>query len=38
MEGCGTDVYTTVRRAGWEIEVVQTLQSPFRLFSLVLME
>jgi predicted metal-binding protein len=38
MEGCGIDVYTTVRQAGWEIEVVKTLQSPFRLFSLVLME
>ena len=38
MEGCGIDVYTTVRQAVWEIEVVKTLQSPFRLFSLVLME
>ena len=38
MEGCGIDVYTTVCQAGWEIEVVQTLKSPFRLFSLVLME
>jgi predicted metal-binding protein len=38
MEACGIDVYTTVRQAGWEIEVVQTIESPFRLFGLVLME
>ncbi len=38
MEACGIDVYTTVRQAGWEIEVVQTLEAPFRLFGLVLME
>jgi predicted metal-binding protein len=38
MEACGIDVYTTVRQAGWEIEVVQTKESPFRLFGLVLME
>ena len=38
MEACGIDVYTTVRQAGWEIEVVQTMESPFRLFGLVLME
>jgi len=38
MESCGIDVYTTVRQAGWEIEVVQTPESPFRLFALVLME
>jgi len=38
MEGCGVDVYTTVRQAGWEIEVVQTPEAPFRLFALVLME
>jgi predicted metal-binding protein len=38
MEACGIDVYTTVRQSGWEIEVVQTKESPFRLFGLVLME
>jgi len=38
MEACGIDVYTTVRQAGWEIEVVQTQEAPFRLFGLVLME
>jgi len=38
MEACGIDVYTTVRQVGWEIEVVRTLEAPFRLFRLVLME
>jgi predicted metal-binding protein len=38
MEACGIDVYATVRQAGWEIEVVQTKESPFRLFGLVLIE
>lgn len=38
MEACGIDVYTTVRQAGWEIEVVQTKESLFRLFGLVLIE
>jgi len=38
MEGCGIDVYATVRQAGWKIEPVQTPESPFRLFALVLME
>lgn len=38
MEGCGVDVYTTVRRAGWEIEVVRSPADPFRRFGLVLME
>jgi len=38
MEACGIDVYATVRQAGWEIEVVQTLESPCRLFGLVLIE
>jgi predicted metal-binding protein len=38
MEACGIDVFTTVRNAGWEIEVVKTFDSPFRLFALVLIE
>jgi predicted metal-binding protein len=38
MEACGIDVYATVRQIGWEIEVVQTPESPFCLFGLVLME
>jgi len=38
MEACGIDVYATVGQAGWEIEVVQTKESPFRLFGLVLIE
>ena len=36
MEGCGVDVFTTVRRAGWQIEVVKTRDDEFRLFALVL--
>jgi hypothetical protein len=38
MEACGIDVYTIVRQAGWEIEMVQTQEALFRLFGLVLME
>ena len=38
MEACGIDVYSTVRKAGWEISVVPTIDSPFSLFGLVLME
>jgi predicted metal-binding protein len=38
MEACGIDVFSTVRNAGWEIEVVKTLESPFKLFALVLIE
>jgi len=38
MEACGIDVYRTVRQIGWEIEVIQTLESPCRLFGLVLIE
>lgn len=38
MEACGVDVFTTVRRAGWEIEVVRSPEFPFRLFGLVLVE
>jgi predicted metal-binding protein len=38
MEACGIDVFSTVRNAGWEIEVVKSLDSTFRLFALVLIE
>jgi predicted metal-binding protein len=38
MEGCGVDVFTTVRRAGWQIEVVKTRDDEFRLFALVLVD
>lgn len=38
MEACGIDVFTTVRQAGWGIEVVKSLESLFRLFGLVLVE
>ena len=34
MEACGIDVYATVCQIGWEIEVVQTPEAPFRLFGL----
>ena len=38
MEGCGVDVYTTVRNAGWEIEVVRAHESEYRYFALVLVD
>jgi len=38
MEGCGIDVYATVRNAGWEIEVVRTHESAYRYFALVLVD
>jgi predicted metal-binding protein len=38
MEGCGVDVFTTVRKAGWEIDVVKTREDQFRFFALVLVD
>jgi predicted metal-binding protein len=38
MEGCGVDVFTTVRTTGWEIDVVRTRDDPYRFFALVLVE
>lgn len=38
VEACGIDVYTTVRKAGWDIEVVQTCELPYSLFGLILIE
>ena len=38
MEACGIDVFSTVRRADWDIGVVPTPDSPFSLFGLVLIE
>jgi predicted metal-binding protein len=38
MEGCGVDVFTTVRRAGWEIEVVKDREDQYRFFALVLVD
>jgi predicted metal-binding protein len=38
MEGCGVDVFTTVRRAGWEIEVVKDRDDEYRYFALVLVD
>ena len=36
MEGCGVDVYTTVRNAGRQIEVVKDKDDEYRFFALVL--
>ena len=38
MEACGIDVFSTVRNAGWEIEVVRDRTSPYRFFALVLVD
>ncbi|HQG03042.1 MAG TPA: DUF2284 domain-containing protein [Thermoleophilia bacterium] len=38
MEACGVDVYTTVRNAGWEIQVARTPESEYRFFALVLVD
>ena len=38
MEGCGIDVYATVRRHGFTIEVVRTHQDPQHYFGLVLVD
>ncbi len=38
MEGCGVDVFTTVRNAGWTIEVVRDEDDEFRFFALVLVD
>jgi predicted metal-binding protein len=38
MEGCGIDVFTTVRNAGWKIEVVQGEGDEYRFFALVLVD
>ena len=38
MEGCGIDVFATVRAAGWEIEVVRDRDDRYRFFALVLVD
>lgn len=38
MEACGIDVFTTVRNADWEIDVVRTPESEYRYFELVLVD
>lgn len=38
MEGCGIDVYTTVRNAGRRIEVARDRDDEYRCFALVLVE
>jgi predicted metal-binding protein len=36
--GCGIDVFTTSRNAGWPLGVVRGSEDPYRLFALVLVE
>jgi predicted metal-binding protein len=38
MEGCGIDVFTTVRNAGFEIKVVQDLNEKPTFYALLLLE
>jgi predicted metal-binding protein len=38
MEGCGVDVFTTVRNAGWTIDVVRDEDDVYRFFALVLVD
>ena len=38
LEACGIDVFSTVRNAGWRIDVVPSLDSPYSLFGMVLIE
>lgn len=38
MEGCGVDVFSTVRNAGWQIEVVREHDDEYQYFALVLVE
>jgi len=38
MEGCGIDVFTTVRSAGWQLEVVQDEGDEYSFFALVLVD
>ena len=38
MEACGIDVYATVRRAGFEIDVVRTMEQCPNYFGLILVD
>jgi predicted metal-binding protein len=38
MEACGVDVFSTVRNAGWEVEVVKDHRDRYQYFSLVLVD
>ncbi len=38
MEACGIDVFRTVRKAGFDLEVAQTLDSPCRYCALILLD
>jgi hypothetical protein len=38
MEGCGIDVLTTARNAGWHAAPVAARTDPYQFFALVLVE
>jgi predicted metal-binding protein len=38
MEGCGIDVFATVRNAGWQIDVVRDRDDKYSYFALVLVD
>jgi len=38
MEGCGIDVFSTVRAAGWTIDTVKDHSTPYSFFALVLVD
>jgi predicted metal-binding protein len=38
MEACGIDAFATVRRAGYEVEVLTSPEQPITLFGLILLE
>jgi predicted metal-binding protein len=38
MEGCGIDVLTTARNAGWQADTVKSRSDPYQLFACVLVD
>lgn len=38
MEGCGVDVFSTVRAAGWTIDTVKDHAAPYSFFALLLVD
>jgi len=38
MEGCGIDVLTTARNAGWQADTVKTRSDPYQFFACVLVD
>jgi predicted metal-binding protein len=38
MEGCGVDVFATVRNAGWQLDTVKTRADPYQFFACVLVD